>query len=128
MKERDVPDVSKPPASERVEALLDEMIAETFPASDPPQLDGAFKRGPAENAVPRHPDQHAPPPDVAADVDDTALDVREGRYSLGNAGEARLRTDAEGIDVHLPANPLRLDAAALEALIAALQKHRPPLR
>jgi hypothetical protein len=27
---------AKGPAPERVEALLDEMIAETFPASDPP--------------------------------------------------------------------------------------------
>jgi hypothetical protein len=110
-----------------VESALDEMIAETFPASDPPQLDGMLQPAPAANAVPTHPDEHAPPPEVPERPSTARVDVRGGRVSLGDAGEVELRSDAEGIEVTLPANPLHLDARGLEALIAALQKHRPPL-
>jgi hypothetical protein len=122
-----MPKNEKTPRPERVEALLDEMIKETFPASDAPQLDGVLDAGPAANAVPSHPLEHAPPPDVAPPGDDAALDVREGRYPVGDAGAAYVRTDADGVEIELPANPLRIGASALEDLIAALQKHRPPL-
>ena len=111
-----------------VDALVDEMGDESFPASDAPQLDGVTRDGPARNAVPRHPGTHAPPPDVVPAGDDEALDVREGRYDLGDAGEAQVRTDARGVDLRLPSNPVRLTASALEQLITALERHRPPLR
>ena len=119
-----MPRRGKPAGRKHVEALVDEMSKESFPASDAPQLVGALDRDPAD--LPRHPPTHAPPPEVAPE-DDTKLDVREGRYPLGDAGEAWVRTGRDGVDVRLPAAKLHLDPAALEQLIAALERHRPPL-
>lgn len=109
------------------EATLDEMLDETFPASDPPQLEGTTGDRPSPRQARRHPAEHPPPPQVAGG-DDAALDVREGRCALGEAGEAVLRTEAGMLELRMPANPVRLDAASLERLIEALEHHRPPLR
>jgi hypothetical protein len=49
----------------RVEALIDDMLAESFPASDPPTWDTAAEQvEQIENAnlpEPRHPDAKSPP-------------------------------------------------------------------
>ena len=65
-----------------VDALVDEMGEESFPASDAPQLDGVTRDRPARNAVARHPGTHPPPPDVAPAGDDAALDLREGHEDV----------------------------------------------
>jgi hypothetical protein len=111
-----------------VDALVDEMSKASFPASDSPQLDGVLNAAPAANAVPRHPAEHAPPPEAAPGGDaDAALDVREGRYPVGDAGELWIRTEPGRVTLTLPSAELRLGAAALEQLIGALERHRPPL-
>jgi hypothetical protein len=124
-----MPKLQKKSKPAHTEAVLDEMLKETFPASDAPQLDGLPLAGaPASRELPRHPAGHARPPDVPEQGDsDAALEVRDGRCSLGAAGEASLHTDADGVELRLPENPVRMDAAALERLITALQRHRPPL-
>lgn len=122
-----MPRQNKPMTPDHADALIDEMSKESFPASDSPQLDGVLDGGPARNAVPRHPAEHAPPADAAAATDDASLDVREGRYPLGDAGEIWLRTAPGRVDVRLPSGELHLDPAALEQLIAALERHRPSL-
>lgn len=113
---------------EDIEATLDEMLRETFPASDAPQLDGLPLDGAPTKRSP-HPSRHAPPPD-APDPHAThasGFDVPEQRYPLGDRGHVTLATHGETVDAAFSDARLQLDAIALEKLIAALERHRPSL-
>jgi hypothetical protein len=114
---------------EHVEQLLDKMSKDSFPASDPPQLEGFTTDGaPAHNAVPPPTRTHAPPPDVGALPGSEASPFdRDGSYPVGDAGEVKVRTKGHEVTIELPANPLTVDAATLETLISVLERHRPPL-
>jgi hypothetical protein len=121
-------DASTSPRPGDTEQGLDEMLRETFPASDAPQLDGHALQGAPANALPRHPAEHAPPPEVQLSPADDAAAFERARqtYPLG-AANVTLSTSGGEVEIELPANRLTLDAAGLEQLIAALERHRPSL-
>ena len=52
---------------------------------------------------------------------------REGSYTVGGRAEVTLRTEGGEVSIELGENPLALDAAGLEELIALLERHRPSL-
>lgn len=54
---RDRGAVSKPPAREPDEKMVDEALDETFPASDPPSFGGATGTGAPDDARPGKPKQ-----------------------------------------------------------------------
>jgi hypothetical protein len=119
-------DTARP--KKHVEKLLDRMAKDSFPASDPPQVEGFTRDGePASARIPRVHDTHAPPPDVGElpGADRSPFD-REQRYPLG-ATDVLLSTHGNSVRIELGEHPLTLDAAALEALIGLLEKHRPSL-
>ncbi|HVF63032.1 MAG TPA: hypothetical protein VNE58_03460 [Casimicrobiaceae bacterium] len=116
--------------AQSTEKRLDDMLKATFPASDAPQLDGKALGGEAAaNAVPVHPSEHAPPPQVDVDTTSTigAFDRGRETYSLDDAGSVSLTTEGPHVTIEMSATRLVLEAAALEQLIAALQRHRPSL-
>lgn len=121
--------MSDPRRSENVEALIDEMSKESFPASDAPQLDGLEREGaPAANAVPKHPTEHAPPPEVPdLPESDKEPGVLEERYRIGEHGAVTLRTLHDRFEIGLDQNPMTLDAAGVEQLLELIQRHRPSL-
>jgi hypothetical protein len=120
--------MSEPKRSENVDSLLDEMSKESFPASDAPQLDGIEREGaPAANAVPKHPAEHAPPPEVPdPPPSEQQTNVLEERYRIGDCA-VTLRTVNDRFEIGLDRNPMMLDAAGVEELIALIERHRPPL-
>ena len=117
------------------EELIDEMVEETFPASDPPQTYGrTADSAHAETAG-------APPPERARVTEE----VRRGALpTIGNQGEMpasrrleetvtlsdqgaltlRFEGDFRRLHVYFSDEGLALDAQALDALIAALSKAR----
>ena len=123
-------DAIESPQPGNTEQALDEMLVETFPASDAPQLDGRALHGSAAaNAVPAHPLEHPPPPEVAAAASEGpgAFDREQQRYPLGSAGSVVLETTGGEVHAEFSNARMTLDAPALEQLIAALERHRPSL-
>jgi hypothetical protein len=114
---------SKAPAQE---ALIDEMVEQTFPASDPTQLPGRAGGAPAGDA--------ATPPEREADAPRTignqgkvpASRMVEETVPLADQGAVTLRLDTEQRRLHvfLGADGLSLDAPAVDRLIAALSDKR----
>jgi hypothetical protein len=120
--------MSEPKRKEDVDDLLDEMSKESFPASDAPQLDGLERVGaPAANAVPKHPAEQAPPPEVP-DPPPSGREpgVLSERYRIGDAA-ITLRTVNDRFEIGLDENPTTLDAAGVEELISLIERHRPSL-
>lgn len=114
---------------DHVEALLDRMSRDSFPASDPPQLEGLDADGaPAAAAPPAPPRTHAPPPEVGTltTAAPSPFD-REGRYPLGDGQAVTLHTEGDLVHLAFDRHPVAVDAAGLEALIAVLERHRPSL-
>jgi hypothetical protein len=116
--------------SSREERSIDEMVEETFPASDATQLPGRAAGAPAPNAV------HAPPQDDDASDEVTPRTIgnqgvipasrRLQTVALGNAGEVTLRLDTEHrrLQLYFSRDAMTLDAKALDRLIAALSAKR----
>jgi hypothetical protein len=114
---------------DHIEALLDRMSKDSFPASDPPQLEGLDAEGaPGTAVLPAPPRTHAPPPELpnVATAAPSPFD-REGRYPLGEDQAVTVRTEGDLVHLAFDRHPVAVDAVGLEALIALLERHRPSL-
>jgi hypothetical protein len=121
---------NEPPSSTR-EPLIDEMIDETFPASDAPQLTGRRDDGAAAtapDAPPRGREQlaHGVQPTIGNQGSMPASGVLEETVPLADQGVVHLRFngDFRRLHIYLGEEGLALDAPALDRLIAVLSQKR----
>ena len=109
------------------ECLVDEMVEQTFPASDPTQLPGRAEGAP--NTAPSQPMDAGEPKDAPRTIGNQGVipasrDL-EDTVTLGHASVTlRLDRDGRGLEVTLANNGAVLDAAGVDRLIAALSNQR----
>ena len=119
---------SQPPTPD---PLLDEMIDESFPASDPPQLAG---RSHGDTAVPPEPPSRdvreqmakGTPPGIGNQGAIPASGVLEETVNVSHEGAVHLRFDGDfrHLHVYLGEEGMGLDARSLDKLIAVLSQKR----
>ena len=115
------------------ERLVDQMVEETFPASDPTQLAGRADCEPAGGDDAGHRDdaathlpQKEPPRTIGNQGVIPASRNLEDTVDLGDVTDVNLRLerDLKGLQVELTTNGAVLDAAGVDRLIAALSTKR----
>jgi len=117
------------PAQER---LVDQMVEETFPASDATQLPGRADCEPAGDVAANRDDagavrpQREPPRTIGNQGVIPASRNLEDTVDLGDVADVNLRLegDLKGLQVELTTNGAVLDAAGVDRLIAALSTKR----
>jgi hypothetical protein len=120
-----------PPAKghSREEQSIDDMVEDTFPASDATQLPGRAG-APSDQRPPRHVDHDEPaaaePRTIGNQGVLPATRMHEESVPLGSAGDVRLRFDAQArvVSLQFRDEAVSLDADALDRLIAALSTKR----
>ena len=115
-----------PKGHSRQEQAIDEMVEDTFPASDATQLPG--RAGERVDHV-EHPKRETVPPDPRTIGNQgviPATRMREESLPLGRVGVVTLRfdTDARRLSLRFSEDGMMLDAEALDRLIAALSAKR----
>ena len=113
------------------EPLLDTMIDESFPASDPPQLTERRDGGAAATAPEGAPGgrdkvAHGAQPTIGNQGTSPTSGVLEETVPLADLGVVHLRFDGgfQRLHIYLGEEGLALDAAALDRLIAVLSQKR----
>jgi len=124
------PPKNEAPTQER---LVDQMVEETFPASDSTQLPGRADCEPAGGGDAAHRDdaathlpQREPPRTIGNQGVIPASRNLEDTVDLGDVADVNLRLerDLKGLQVELTTNGAVLDAAGVDRLIAALSTKR----
>jgi hypothetical protein len=124
------PKHTRPPeAHTRQEHTIDEMVEETFPASDATQLPGRAAGAPGSGAHERDPKREFPrkaPHTIGNQGVAPSTRMREESVSLGGPAVVTFRfdTDARRLSLRFSDEGIALDAEALDRLIAALSKKR----
>lgn len=112
------------------EALIDEMVDETFPASDAPQLSGRHgDPNSAPEPPPRTAEEQLEKGQPAAIGNQGAIPqsrIQEETITLSDLGAVTLRFDGEFRRLHVYSGEegMALDAKALDKLIAVLSGKR----
>lgn len=116
-------------AHSRQEQTIDEMVDETFPASDATQLPGRAAGAPdpgGERPDPKREFRRPKPGTIGNQGVPPSTRMKEERVSLG--GDAvvtfRLDNDARRLSIGFSEEGMMLDAAALDRLIEALSRKR----
>ena len=119
------------PSGAATEPLLDEMIDETFPASDAPQLSGRARTAPPTAPEPprRDPAELAArgsPPTIGNQGAIPASGVLQETFPVNDRRFVTLRFDGAHQRLHIavPEGDLALDAESLDRLIAVLSAKR----
>jgi len=120
---------SDPPKHSRQEQAIDEMVEDTFPASDATQLPGRAAERADHASEQHHPKRETTPPDSRTIGNQgvvPATRMREETVPLGPVGGVTLRfdTDARRLSLRFSEEGMLLDAQALDRLIAALSAKR----
>jgi len=119
------------------DAIVDEMIDETFPASDPPQLTNPGEQSTHRAAAPEPPPRtaaeqiaHGVQPTIGNQGAIPASGVLEETVPLSDQGVVHLRFDGgfRHLHIYLGEEGLALDAPALDRLIAVLSQKRARLQ
>ena len=123
----------QPPEPSRQEQTIDEMVEETFPASDATQLPGRAAGAPEAGATEPDPRREFPqttPRTIGNQGIAPATRQGEERVPLGGAGVVvfRLGHDGHALTVRFSDDCATLDAAAVDRLIAALSEKRTQMR
>lgn len=118
-----------PKVPSRQEQSIDEMVEETFPASDATQLPGRAAGPPvhgAEQADPRREFAQTTPKTIGNQGVAPATRMREESIPLGGVAVVTFRFDTEArrLSLRFSEEGMALDAAALDRLIAALSTKR----
>jgi hypothetical protein len=128
----DAPPVATPDESRRVprtevkrEAILDTMIADTFPASDPLQLDSISDAGISEGP-PRSDPTETSVSSAGTSQAAVVAGVLEETIALGDQGAITLRLIGQPVrlQILLGPNGLTLAADDLDMLVSSLQSKR----
>jgi hypothetical protein len=119
----------KPAEPSRQEQTIDEMVEETFPASDATQLPGRAAGAPEAGATEPDPRREFPPTTPRTIGNQGVIPAtRQGdeHVPLGGSMVAvfRLDHDARTLGVRFSEDNASLDAAAVDRLIAALSEMR----
>jgi hypothetical protein len=118
--------VNPAPPRNTQEESIDEMVEETFPASDATQLPGRAGGAPTRDPV-NPPDREPTTPHTIGNQG-TRPSTRlvEETVALADQGSVTLRFDGDQRRLHvfLGADGLSLDAAGVDRLIAALSEKR----
>jgi hypothetical protein len=123
------PKHTRPPeAHTRQEHTIDEMVEETFPASDATQLPGRAAGAPGSGAHERDPKRELrkAPHTIGNQGVAPSTRMREESVSLGGSAVVTFRfdTDARRLSLRFSDEGIALDPEALDRLIAALSKKR----
>jgi len=112
-------------ADAKREAILDEMLAETFPASDPPQLDSATVAGP-DHGPPRSDPTETSVSATGSSGAAVVAGVVEETLALGEQGSITLRLIGQPVrlQILLGPNGLSLDADDVDMLVSSLASTR----
>jgi hypothetical protein len=118
-----------PHAHTRQEQTIDEMVEETFPASDATQLPGRAAGAPepgAERKDTRREFAQTTPGTIGNQGVAPSTRMREESVPLGGTGIVTFRfdIDARQLSLRFSEEGMMLDASALDRLIAALSKKR----
>jgi hypothetical protein len=113
----------------RQEQTIDEMVEETFPASDATQLPGRAGEAPDRDAERHDPKRDFPqsrPGTIGNQGVAPSTRMREETVPLGGDAVVTFRfdTDAHRLSLRFSEEGMMLDAAALDRLIEALSKKR----
>lgn len=113
----------------RQEQTIDEMVEDTFPASDATQLPGRAAGAPAPGAEREHRGQEfarKAPGTIGNQGVAPSTRMREESVALGGAAVVTFRFDIEArrLSLRFSEEGMALDASALDRLIAALSKKR----
>ena len=113
----------------RQEQTIDEMVEETFPASDATQLPGRAAGAPepdAEHSDPRREFPPTAPGTIGNQGVAPSTRMREESVPLGGTSVVTFRFDIEArrLSLHFSEEGMMLEADALDRLIAALSKKR----
>ena len=119
----------QPSEPSRQEQTIDEMVEETFPASDATQLPGRAAGAPEAGATRPDPRREFPettPRTIGNQGVIPATRQGEERVPLGGSAIALFRLDphARALTVRFSEDSASLDAAAVDRLIAALSEMR----
>jgi hypothetical protein len=119
-------DPATPSKAPTHEALIDEMVEQTFPASDATQLPGRAGGAPTGDPVCPPEREAATPRTIGNQGTVPASRMVEETVPLADQGVVTLRLDTEQRRLHvfLGADGLSLDASAVDRLIAALSDKR----
>ena len=118
-----------PKGETRQEQTIDEMVEDTFPASDATQLPGRAAGAPGPGAGQGEPTRASPrtaPGTIGNQGVAPATRMREESVSLGASGVVTFRFDTEArrLSLRFSSEGMALDADALDRLIAALSRKR----
>ena len=118
----------RPKAHTRQEQTIDEMVDETFPASDATQLPGRAAGAPdadAERPDPKREFRRGQPGTIGNQGVPPSTRMKEERVALGGDAVATFRfDDARRLSLRFSEEGMMLDAAALDHLIEALSRKR----